>query len=223
MPPKRAGVLTRIRDAGRALKRAMTSGSEAWRARVWPSPPKARISRHTRQPSSASATRWTLRTGPRISALSGAVDEAGDVAGADGDGGRAGGVAGADHVGAAGGEDHGDGVVGHELAGGAEGGLVEAGDEAGRCAGALGGLGEDLGGAGAAASGAGMGGADDGVAGLDRGEDLEEDGGGGVGDRDDAGDDADGASDGGGASALVDQRTPTVRIESRASATTRVL
>ena len=61
----------------------------------------------------------------------GAVDVAGDVAGADGDGGLAGGVAGADHVGAAGGEDHVDGVVGHELAGGAEGGGRETGDEPG--------------------------------------------------------------------------------------------
>ncbi len=132
------------------------------------------------------------------------MDEGGNVAGADRDGGLAAGVGGADHVGAAGGEDHGDGVMHHQLAGGGEGGLLETGDEPGRCAGALGGAGHDLCCPVAAARGAGMGSADDGVAGLDRGEDLEQDGGGRVGDRDDAGDDADRTADRGRPRVLID-------------------
>ena len=120
--------------------------------------------------------------------VGGVVDDGGVVARADAQGGLAGGVRGVDHARATGGEDDVGGA--HELGGHVEGRDVDPVDDALGGAGGLGGLAHDAGGLGGALAGARVRGDEDRVAGLQGDERLEDRGGGGVGRRDDGGDDA---------------------------------
>ena len=113
------------------------------------------------------------------------------VAGAHAEGGLAGGVRGGDHARAAGGQDRGDAGVLHQRAGGLDGRVLDPLNAVLRGAGLDGGVTHDAGGFSGALLGERVEAEDDRAAGLQRDQRLEDRGGGRVGDRGHAGDDAD--------------------------------
>ena len=119
------------------------------------------------------------------------VDVGRSVAGTDAKGRLAGGISGLDHARTAGGEDGCDAVMLHQGAGGLDGRMLDPLDTVLRSTGLDGGVAHDLRGGHGAVLRARVEAEDDRTTGLERDQGLEDGGGGRIGDRSHAGDDAD--------------------------------